>query len=114
MWPIAASAAASHRSVRTGRPDSAWNVSGADELPRALGHHDLHLGALLAQAPDEFGALVGGDAAGDAEQDACRGAGAFMGRLWDGANPGRKGTGRKPASRSEAITGRQLWQAGQK
>ena len=28
MWPIAASAVASHRSERTGRPDKAWNVSG--------------------------------------------------------------------------------------
>jgi hypothetical protein len=28
MWPIAASAASSQSSVRTGRPDSAWKVSG--------------------------------------------------------------------------------------
>jgi hypothetical protein len=41
----------------------------ADEVLRALRHYDLDLGALLAQASDEFGALVGSDAAGDAEQD---------------------------------------------
>jgi hypothetical protein len=40
-----------------------------DELARAGGHHDLHVGAALAQPADELGRLVGGDAAGDAEQD---------------------------------------------
>ena len=39
-----------------------------DELARARGEHDLHFGALLAQATDEIGALVSGDAAGDAEE----------------------------------------------
>jgi hypothetical protein len=39
---------------------------------------------------------------------------ALMGRLWDGPDPGRKGIGRNPASRSEAITSRYFWQDGQK
>ncbi len=29
MWPIAASASASHSSARTGWPDTAWNTVGA-------------------------------------------------------------------------------------
>ena len=50
MWPIAASAAASHRSVRTGRPESAWNVSGVTNSLRAGGHHDLHFGAAILES----------------------------------------------------------------
>ena len=41
-----------------------------DELLRAGGHHDLHLRATILQSAREFGALVGGDAARHAEQDA--------------------------------------------
>lgn len=41
-----------------------------DELAAALGHHDTHLGALVAQPADQFGALVGGDTAADAQNDA--------------------------------------------
>jgi hypothetical protein len=79
---MAASADSSQRSERTGRPDSAWKVSGVTNC-RAPGHDDLHLDAALAQAPHQFGALVRGDAAGDAEQDAGRRNrvhGAIMGR----------------------------------
>ena len=43
-----------------------------DELPRACAHHDLHFGAPLTQATDDFGALVRSDAARHAEQDAHR------------------------------------------
>lgn len=39
-----------------------------DELAAAQGHHDTHLGALVAQPADQFGALVGGDAAADAKE----------------------------------------------
>ena len=56
--------------VRTGRPDTAWKVVGGHELARAGGHDHLHLGAALAQAAHEVRALVGGDAAGHAEQNA--------------------------------------------
>ncbi|MNF91974.1 hypothetical protein D3C84_746000 [compost metagenome] len=41
-----------------------------DELAGGAGHHHVHLGALVAQAADQFGALVGGDAATDTEDDA--------------------------------------------
>ena len=41
-----------------------------DEVGRPLGHRHLHVGALLAEQADQFGRLVGGDAAGDAEHDA--------------------------------------------
>jgi hypothetical protein len=40
-----------------------------NELARAGGHHDLYLGAALDQAAHQVRALVGGDAAGDAQQD---------------------------------------------
>ena len=70
MCPIAASAAGSHRSVRTGRPETAWNVSGGDELAGARSHHDLHFGTALHEATHQIGALVRGDAARDAQQDA--------------------------------------------
>ena len=67
---MAASAAGSHRSVRTGRPDTAWNVIGVTNSRGAVGHDHLDLGTALAQAPHQVRALVGRDAAGDAEQDA--------------------------------------------
>ena len=66
MWPIAASAAGSHRSLRTVRPETAWKVVGGDKFARRGGHDDLYLGAALAQTAHEVRALVGGDAAGDA------------------------------------------------
>ena len=40
-----------------------------DEAAGGLGHHHLHVGAVLDQQAHEFGGLVGGDAAGDAEHD---------------------------------------------
>ena len=73
MWPIAASACSSHSEVRTGWPDSAWNVGGADEALRVVGHRHAHVGAGVAQAAHQFGRLVGGDAAAHAEQDAAAG-----------------------------------------
>jgi hypothetical protein len=36
----------------------------------AFGHHHLHVRRLLDQQTYQFGGLVGGDAAGDAEYDA--------------------------------------------
>jgi len=60
-----------------------------DELHGALGHHDLHLGAALAQATHQVGALVGGDPAGDAEQDA-RGTGLVHGPIIPARVPGSK------------------------
>ncbi len=41
-----------------------------DELAAAAGHDHAHFGALVAQAADQLGALVGGDAAADAQDDA--------------------------------------------
>ena len=41
----------------------------ADELRRGAAHQDLDVGARGAQAAHEVGGLVGGDRAGDAEQD---------------------------------------------
>jgi len=45
----------------------------ADEMLGPCGHHHTHLGALLAQAADQFATLVGGDAAGHSQQDAALG-----------------------------------------
>ena len=92
-------AASSHRSVRTGLPDTAWNVSGGHELLRAARHDDLHFGAALDQAADEVRALVGGDAAGDAEQNLARlrAHGADYGR----GSRSRQTTRRIPAFRRE-------------
>ena len=59
-----------HRSVSTGRPDSAWNVIGVDEARRGVGHHDVDGDAGLDEQARELGGLVRGDAAGHAEHDA--------------------------------------------
>src|SRR6266436_4730921 len=56
MWPMAASAAASHRSLRTVRPETAWKVVGVTNS--------------RAPAPHEVRTLVGGDAARDAKKNA--------------------------------------------
>ena len=73
MWPIALSAPDCHRSVSTGRPDSAWNVDGGDE-PRAASVSTTSTSdALLDEQAHELGRLVRGDAAGDAEHDAVSG-----------------------------------------
>ena len=70
MCPMAASAAAIPQ-VRAHRASGdRLEGGGGDELARGGGHHHLHFRAALAQAPHEVGALVGRDAAGDAEQDA--------------------------------------------
>ena len=63
-----------------------------DELLRAARHHDLHVGAALDQAADEIRALVGGDAAGDAEQNLA-GLRAHGRGLWARA----AGRGKRPA-----------------
>ena len=42
--------AASHRSVDTGLPDSACNVTGVTNRHGGLGHHDLHVDRRLARA----------------------------------------------------------------
>ncbi len=44
----------------------------SDELLRAGRHHDLHVGAAILESTRQFGALVGGNAARDAEHDAHR------------------------------------------
>jgi hypothetical protein len=41
-----------------------------DEFAPALGHHHAHFGALILESAHQFGALVGGDAATDADDDA--------------------------------------------
>ncbi|MNN31793.1 hypothetical protein D3C81_1454940 [compost metagenome] len=41
-----------------------------DEFAGGAGHHHAHFGALVAQAADQLGALVGGDAAADTQDDA--------------------------------------------
>ena len=66
---MAASACSSQRSRRTGLPETAWNTVGRDQLLGAARHDDAHFGALVPQAAHEVGALVGGDAARDAEKD---------------------------------------------
>ncbi|MNP20163.1 hypothetical protein D3C76_1127250 [compost metagenome] len=43
---------------------------GSDEFTPALGHHDADFGAQVAQAADQFGALVGGDTATHTQDDA--------------------------------------------
>lgn len=42
---------------------------GTDEMGRRIGHHDLHLRALLDQRAAQFGRLVAGHAPGQAEND---------------------------------------------
>ena len=69
MCPMAASAAASHSSLRTPRAETAWKVVAVTKRP-AAGHDDLHFGAALAQPPHQVRTLVGGDAAGYTEEDA--------------------------------------------
>ena len=69
MWPIAASAASSHKSVRTGRAGHGLEGQRGHELLGAARHHDLHFGAVLDQPAHQVRTLVGGDAAGDAEQN---------------------------------------------
>ena len=49
---------------------------GCDEPLRACGHHHLHFGAALGQPAHQLRTLVGGDAAGDAEQNTS------LGRQW--------------------------------
>ena len=68
IWPIEASAALSHNVVRVGSPDSAWKLSGVDEMLGAGGHRHLHLRSGLAQPAHQFQRLVGGNAAADAQQ----------------------------------------------
>src|SRR4029077_17790413 len=81
MWPIAASAAGSHSSLRTLRPETAWKVVAVTNSRAAAvitpwtpaprrSHHHLDLRAALAQTPHKVRTLVGGDAAGHAEKDA--------------------------------------------
>ena len=41
-----------------------------DELLRAGRHDDLHVGAAILESTRQFGTLIGGDAARDAEYDA--------------------------------------------
>ncbi|MNE24350.1 hypothetical protein D3C80_1176360 [compost metagenome] len=41
-----------------------------DELRAAAGHDDTHLRTVFQESADQFGTLVGGDAAADAENDA--------------------------------------------
>ncbi len=41
-----------------------------DELTSALGHNNPDFGTVVAQATDQFGALVSGDTAADAQDDA--------------------------------------------
>src|SRR5208337_4315253 len=45
-------------------------AQGRHESLRCGGHHHLYVGAALDEAAHEIRALVGGNAAGDAEQDA--------------------------------------------
>ena len=45
----------------------------ADEMRRALGHDDLHLGVSVLKSPHQIRRLVGGDARADTEEDALAG-----------------------------------------
>jgi hypothetical protein len=62
--------ASSHRSLRTGRPDTSLKSDRRDELLGGRRHHDLHLRAAFTQAARQIGALIGRDTAGHSEQDA--------------------------------------------
>ena len=70
MWPMAASAASSQRSERTGAARHRLERGGVTNRRARRRSSRPALRRRLLQAPDEVGALVGGDAAGDAEQDA--------------------------------------------
>ncbi len=63
-----------------------------DEPAGAGRHHDLHLDPSLAQAADDLGALVCGDPARDAEQDARRNW-CVHGRIMGRCGRSRKGAG---------------------
>ena len=41
-----------------------------DEFTAAAGHHHMYFGTLIAQAPNQLGTLISGNAAADAEHDA--------------------------------------------
>ena len=71
MWPIAASAALVPQIAARGPARDGLKGHGRDELLRGGGHHHLHFGAALDQAAHQIGTLVGGDAAGDPQQDSC-------------------------------------------
>jgi len=42
---------------------------GGDKLRAALGHHDLHCGAFVLQSADQFAGFIGGNAAGDTNDE---------------------------------------------
>jgi hypothetical protein len=59
----------SHWSVNTGLPESAWKVTGVTKCV-AASVITTCTGAFPDHQTEQFGRLVGGDAAGDAEYDA--------------------------------------------
>ena len=69
MWLMRRSACSSSGSSMTGRPESVSSVSGPMKCGGGAAHHDLHLGAGGDELAQQLGGLVGGDRAGDAEQD---------------------------------------------
>ena len=60
----------SHRSVQHRPAGQRLERHRRDEAAARLGHHDVDVDAGLDEQAREFGRLVGGDAAGDAEHDA--------------------------------------------
>jgi len=69
MWPMLSGTRASHMSVCTGWPESGLQRRRRDEATRRLGHDDAHVGAGLDEKARQLGRLVGGDSAGDPEQN---------------------------------------------
>ena len=69
MWPIPLSAPDCHRSVSTGRPESACSVSGVMKRQAAAVMQTSTTMSALTKSRVEFGSLVRGDAAGQAEHD---------------------------------------------
>ena len=89
MWPMPLSAPVAHRSVSTGRPDSACSVIGVMKRQAAAVITTSTRDAGLDEEAREFGGLVRGDAAGEAQHDAVEGkrqgrssSGRRMVRLW--------------------------------
>ena len=71
MWPGRQPSFSSKTLERTGLRESVCNVSGVMNCGAGSRHHHMHLVAALHQFAHEIGRFVGGDGAGDADDDAC-------------------------------------------
>ncbi len=99
MWPIAASAASSQRSERTGRPDSAWNVSGVTNW-RAPAVITTWTSAPRSRRRRTISALLYAAMPPETPSRIRTGVDDPMGALWGGPVRRGKGTFRSPAQRS--------------